>query len=73
VQTVCPGFVRTEMTEHNEFPMPFMISAETAAEKIADGIESGSPQIVFPWQMAALMKVARVVPNRLWNLAMKPR
>jgi short-subunit dehydrogenase len=73
VQTVCPGFVKTEMTEHNEFPMPFMISAETAAEKIADGIESGSPEIVFPWQMAALMKVARVVPNRLWTLAMKPR
>jgi NAD(P)-dependent dehydrogenase (short-subunit alcohol dehydrogenase family) len=73
VQTVCPGFVDTPMTESNDFPMPFMISADRAATTIADGIESGKAEIVFPWQMALLMKSARLVPVRLWGLLAKPR
>ncbi len=69
VQTVSPGFVRTPMTEHNQFPMPFMIEPDEAARSIADGLESGKPEIVFPRRMAVLMKVARLVPNRLWARA----
>ena len=73
VQTVCPGFVDTPMTEGNEFPMPFMIPAYRAAQTIADGIEAGKAEIVFPWQMALLMKTARLMPVRLWSLLAKPR
>ncbi|HEU4946611.1 MAG TPA: SDR family NAD(P)-dependent oxidoreductase [Kribbella sp.] len=73
VLTVSPGFVKTEMTETNTFPMPFMISAEQAARSIADGIEKQSAEIVFPWQMAVLMKLAKLVPNRLWAQALAPR
>jgi NAD(P)-dependent dehydrogenase (short-subunit alcohol dehydrogenase family) len=73
VLTVCPGFVETEMTSQNTFPMPFMISAEAAARAIADGMARQSARIVFPWQMAVLMKVATLVPDRLWALALTPR
>lgn len=73
VQTVCPGFVDTPMTARNAFPMPFMIPAERAARTITDGIETGKAEIVFPWQMAALMKTARLVPVRLWSLLARPR
>ena len=66
VTTVCPGFVRTEMTETNDFPMPFMIEADDAARAIADGLEARRIEIVFPLPMAALMKVARLLPVRLW-------
>ena len=66
VQTVAPGFVDTPMTSANTFPMPFMVSAERAASIIADGIERGTPEIVFPLPMTVAMKAARVVPNRLW-------
>ena len=66
VTTVCPGFVRTEMTATNSFPMPFIIDAEEAATEIADGLEADKPEIVFPRRMAVTMKVARVLPVRLW-------
>lgn len=67
VTTVCPGFVRTEMTEVNQFPMPFIISAERAAREIADGLERRRVEIVFPLPMAVLMKTARLLPVRLWG------
>jgi short-subunit dehydrogenase len=67
VTTVCPGFVRTELTARNSFPMPFMIEPEQAAVSICDGLERGQMEIVFPAPMALLMKAARLLPVRLWN------
>lgn len=67
VTTVCPGFVRTEMTAGNEFPMPFLIDADEAARAIADGLAARRTEIVFPLPMAAVMKVARLVPVRAWG------
>ena len=66
VTTVCPGFVRTDLTAGNKFSMPFMIEADQAAKSICDGLERGRMEIVFPWPMAVLMKVARLLPVRLW-------
>lgn len=66
VTTVCPGFVRTDMTATNAFPMPFIIEPEEAATEIADGLEADKVEIVFPRRMAATMKVARVLPERVW-------
>ncbi len=69
VVTVCPGFVRTPMTDENDFPMPFMIEADDAARRIADGLAKGKTEIVFPRQMMVLMKAARLVPVRPWAAA----
>lgn len=66
VTTVCPGFVRTDMTESNAFPMPFLIDADQAARSIVRGLERGQVEIVFPLRMALLMKTARLLPMRLW-------
>ncbi len=66
VTTVCPGFVRTEMTAANSFPMPFLVDPEDAARAIADGLERRRTEIVFPLPMAVLMKAARLVPVRAW-------
>jgi NAD(P)-dependent dehydrogenase (short-subunit alcohol dehydrogenase family) len=67
VISVCPGFVRTELTAANTFPMPFMIDAETAGRAICDGLERERTEIVFPLRMALLMKAARLVPISLWS------
>ena len=69
VTTVCPGFVRTDMTAVNDFPMPFMVEPEQAARSICDGLERGRMEIVFPLPMALLMKTARLLPVRLWAAA----
>ena len=67
VTTICPGFVRTDLTAGNPFPMPFIIEPDQAARSICDGLERDSAQIVFPARMALLMKVARLVPSRVWT------
>ena len=71
VTTVCPGFVRTDLTAKNTFPMPFMIDADEAARSICNGLERGQMEIVFPLTMAVVMKVARLLPVRVWAAAMR--
>ncbi|MEP7055129.1 MAG: SDR family NAD(P)-dependent oxidoreductase [Actinomycetota bacterium] len=66
VTTICPGFVRTELTADNTFPMPFLIEPDAAARSICDGLERNRTEIVFPARMAVLMKAARLVPAGVW-------
>jgi short-subunit dehydrogenase len=64
VQVVNPGFVRTELTERNDFPMPFMIDADDAARRIADAIEKEKAEAVFPFPYRVGMKLVRFIPVR---------
>ncbi len=66
ITTICPGFVKTDMTQGNSFPMPFIIEANEAARSICDGLEAERNEIVFPRRMAVAMKLARFVPIALW-------
>jgi short-subunit dehydrogenase len=66
LQVICPGFVETPMTAVNDFPMPFKITAEDAAERIRQGLERDAFEIVFPTRMAITMKTLRVLPYRLF-------
>jgi short-subunit dehydrogenase len=61
-----PGFVDTDMTKVNKFPMPFMISANDAATRIITGLKTGRFEIVFPFRMAILAKFSRLLPYRLF-------
>jgi NAD(P)-dependent dehydrogenase (short-subunit alcohol dehydrogenase family) len=71
VHTVCPGFVRTDLTAKNTFPMPFMLEPDEAARRICRGLERGKPEIVFPLPMMLAMKAARLVPVRAWPVAFR--
>lgn len=62
VSIINPGFVETPMTAVNEFPMPYIIKADDAARRIIRGLQKGKFEIVFPWQMTAMMKFARLLP-----------
>lgn len=54
VSVIMPGYVRTPMTEINDFPMPFLMSAERAASIIAAGLARNRPRIAFPFPTAAM-------------------
>ena len=67
VSTICPGYIATPMTAKNPYPMPFMLSADEAAGKIAKIIERGRSFAVIPWQMAVVARCLRVLPNGLYD------
>lgn len=54
VNVVMPGFVKSRMTDANDFPMPFFMSAEKAAEIISKGLAQDRARIAFPWQTALI-------------------
>lgn len=66
LQVVNPGFVKTPMTGQNRFPMPFLVSAEQAAASILRGMRSDRFEITFPLRFAFLMKLVRLVPDRIY-------
>lgn len=59
---ISPGFVDTPLTKKNEFPMPFLISAEDAAQRIVKGLATQKFEIVFPRRMMLAMKLLRLLP-----------
>lgn len=66
LQLVNPGFVKTPLTDKNEFNMPFLISAEKAADYIVRGLEGSGFEIAFPRRFAAILKFMRILPYRLY-------
>jgi short-subunit dehydrogenase len=60
-----PGFVDTPLTQRNDFPMPFLISSEEAADHILRGLDRGSFEIAFPWKMKVAMKLLKALPSSL--------
>ena len=71
VLTVRPGFVKTPMTDKNEFPMPFLMSPEKAAKIIASGIAKKKRYIQFPWQIVWLTRIVDLIPNALYEYMAK--
>ena len=66
LQIVNPGFVKTPLTDNNDFPMPFLMAPETAADHIADGLHQDRFEIRFPWQMALIFDILYLLPRRLY-------
>lgn len=67
VITICPGYIATAMTAGNPYRMPFIISAETAAEKIVRIIASRKAFAVLPWPMAIVARLMHVLPRRIYD------
>ncbi len=70
VTTICPGFVRTPMTDINTFKMPWLIEADDAARRIARALRRRKKVFNFPWQTTLLMKLTRWMPDWLVNKVM---
>ena len=67
ISLVSPGFIKTPMTDQNDFPMPMIKSPEFAAEQMFKGLtKSKSFEIHFPKSFTSIMKVLKVIPNGLY-------
>jgi short-subunit dehydrogenase len=67
ISLISPGFIKTPLTDKNEFPMPFIKSPEYAAEKIFNGLtKSGAFEIHFPLALTIFLKFLRVLPYRVY-------
>jgi NAD(P)-dependent dehydrogenase (short-subunit alcohol dehydrogenase family) len=70
IQIVTPGFVDTPLTQRNDFPMPFLMPVEKAAEALAAGLERGGFDITFPRRFTYLIKALNLLPYSLYFPAM---
>ena len=67
VSVVNPGFIKTPMTDQNDFPMPMIKSPEFAADEIFKGLtQSNAFEIHFPKQFTFIMKILKIMPNWLY-------
>ncbi|NIZ03351.1 SDR family NAD(P)-dependent oxidoreductase [Thalassospira lucentensis] len=69
VNVVCPGFVKSRITDANDFPMPFFMQADKAAHKITKGLTRNKGMIAFPWQMNIIVGMLKMTPQWLLDLA----
>lgn len=67
VKVVNPGFVKTPLTDKNEFPMPFLITAEDAAQRIEASLASSKFETHFPRRLSFLFKAFRLLPQPLFE------
>ena len=72
VKVINPGFVKTPLTDQNDFDMPMIITPEEAAESIAKGLLKDEFEIHFPRRMTMLMKFVGQLPAGMYfKLAQK--
>ncbi len=63
VNVVCPGFIRTPMTDTNPFPMPFILTPERAARIIARGLAANKGRIAFPLPVYIMARIMAGLPQ----------
>lgn len=71
VTTIAPGYIRTPMTDINQYKMPFLMDADVAAAKFVVAIKHKRRFVVIPWQMGWVARFMRFIPPVLWDWVMK--
>jgi short-subunit dehydrogenase len=73
VLTISPGFVRTPLTAHNPYKMPFIMEPEEFAREAVKAILSDKTYVTIPWQMGWLGKLLRILPNPVFDRILAKR
>ena len=64
---VSPGFIKTPMTDKNDFKMPFLKTPEYSADRIYNGlVNSNKFEIHFPKELTLILKFLKIIPDRLY-------
>lgn len=65
VNAICPGYIKTPMTDKNNFPMPFLMEVDKAAKIIKKGLEKNKSRIAFPWPFYFVVWLATLLSPRI--------
>ncbi|MCR5413311.1 MAG: SDR family NAD(P)-dependent oxidoreductase [Kiritimatiellae bacterium] len=65
VSVVCPGFIRSRLTDKNTCPMPFFMEAGKAARIIISRADRNIGLIAFPWPMRLAVWILSILPFRI--------
>ncbi len=68
IKLINPGFVKTKLTDKNNFDMPALISTERAAKYILAGLLQNNFEIHFPKKFTYILKVIRMMPYKYYFL-----
>jgi short-subunit dehydrogenase len=68
---VHPGFVKTPLTQKNDFPMPMAVTAEKAANYIIKGVAKRRKEVHFPYRFTLILKCLRMLPLPIWLMLAK--
>lgn len=71
MQVVCPGFVKTPLTDKNTFRMPFLMDVDEAARCFAEAMDRDEFEITFPKQFTTLVKLGSLLPYPLYFNSVK--
>ena len=66
VTTIHPGFIRTPLTAGRKV-LPFLVEPDVAARKIVRAIEQRRKTYAFPWQLAGLARLGKLMPTALYD------
>lgn len=66
IQVINPGFVRTPLTDKNDFAMPFLMDVDDAVERIMRGLAGSAFEIAFPRRFVWILRLLGCLPDRLY-------
>jgi short-subunit dehydrogenase len=70
VTLIHPGFIKTPLTDKNDFSMPFLLSSDEAAKRIQTAIQQRKKYAHFPKRLTLLLKLFSFLPSAIWQKIM---
>jgi short-subunit dehydrogenase len=65
VITILPGFIKSELTDKNEFEMPFLLETDEGVKRIKRAIDKGKEFYAFPFRFYLIIKILNLLPSFL--------
>ncbi len=67
VQLVNPGFIKTRLTDQNDFDMPFIMEPDAAAQEVFEHMNTDQFQKAFPFGFSLVFRLSRLLPTVLYE------
>ena len=71
ISLLYPGFVKTRLTEKNDFKMPFLMEVKDAADKIFQIVKKGKGDLGFPIGLSLPIQILRLLPEKIYRFIVK--